>query len=119
MLTIKIVPLRGRGGDTRARRVTPRAEEALATRTSYFLGNDPSKWHVGVPSFAQVTYPSVLAGVDLVFHGSDGQLEYDIVVIGLEGAPDARPNRMTKDTASAQYSSFALATSCAAGTVAC
>ncbi|MDF2692865.1 MAG: hypothetical protein K0S65_1248, partial [Labilithrix sp.] len=70
------VRLRVDGG----RRVEPRASVELATRSSYLLGSEPSRWRTAIPSFGRVTYSSVLDGVDLVFHGEEGQLEYDFVV---------------------------------------
>jgi hypothetical protein len=62
------------------RAVTPQGSEELVTKSNYFRGNDRSKWRTGVPNYAKVTYPSVLDGVDLVFHGENGALEYDFVV---------------------------------------
>ena len=64
----------------------PHASERLATRSSYFLGNDPTRWRTDVPSFGRVTYRDVVPGVDQVFHGTRGALEYDLVV-----APGVRP----------------------------
>jgi hypothetical protein len=72
-----------------ARKVTPQASNELVTKTNYFLGNDRSKWRRDVPSYATVTYPSVLDGVDLVYHGENGELEYDFVV-----APGANVDRV-------------------------
>jgi len=69
-----------------ARRVSPSAEARLVTRSNYLLGRDPTKWHTDVPNFGRITYPGVLDGVDLVYHGEEGQLEYDFVV-----APGADP----------------------------
>jgi hypothetical protein len=63
-----------------ARRVKPVAEAPLVTRSNYLLGADRSKWHTDVANYGRVVYPSVLDGVDLVYHGDDGQLEYDFVV---------------------------------------
>jgi hypothetical protein len=60
--------------------------DALPGKSHYFLGNDPRKWRTGVPSFASVKYAGVYPGIDLVFHGSQRQLEYDFVV-----APGADP----------------------------
>jgi len=54
--------------------------------TNYLLGNDPAAWHVGIPSFARVAYRDVYPGVDAVFHGDQGALEYDLVL-----APGADP----------------------------
>lgn len=62
------------------RSVTPQPSEELVTKSNYFIGNDRSKWRTSVPNYAKVTYPSVLDGVDLVFHGENGSLEYDFVV---------------------------------------
>jgi hypothetical protein len=52
----------------------------LPGRTNYFRGNDPSKWATDVPTFGKVQYSDVLKGIDLVYYGNQGQLEYDFVV---------------------------------------
>lgn len=54
--------------------------DPLPGRSNYFIGNDAQKWTVGVPQFARVEYEDVYPGVDLVYHGSRGELEYDFVV---------------------------------------
>ena len=54
--------------------------ELLPGKSNYFIGNDPSKWHRGVPQFARVNYESVYPGVDLTYYGNQGQLEYDFRV---------------------------------------
>lgn len=48
--------------------------------TNYFVGDDPLGWRTGVPQFAEVGYEGVYPGIDLVFHGRHGSLEYDFVV---------------------------------------
>src|SRR5258708_17441014 len=58
----------------------------LPGKSSYFIGNDPSKWHRDIPQFARVQYESVYRGIDLVYYGNQGQLEYDFRV-----APAADP----------------------------
>jgi hypothetical protein len=60
--------------------------EELPGKSNYFLGNDPKKWRTNVPNYAQVAYKGVYPGVDLVYYGNQGQLEYDFVV-----APGANP----------------------------
>ena len=60
--------------------------DQLPGRSNYFIGNDPKKWHTGVPQFAGVRYQSVYPGIDLVFYGNQGRLEYDFKV-----APGADP----------------------------
>lgn len=52
----------------------------LPGTTNYFIGNDPQKWRTNIPNYAQVRYGDVYPGVDLVYHGDGGQLEYDFVV---------------------------------------
>jgi len=68
----------------------PVASELAAARSSYFLGNDPARWRTDVPSFGRVTYRDVLPGVNQVFHGEAGALEYDFEVSpGALTKPDA------------------------------
>ncbi len=56
------------------------ADDPLEGRSNYLIGADPSRWHTGVRSFGRVTYRGVVRGVDQVFHGDAGALEYDLVV---------------------------------------
>ena len=54
--------------------------ELLPGKSNYFIGNDPSKWHRGIPQYARVNYESVYPGIDLMYYGNQGQLEYDFRV---------------------------------------
>jgi uncharacterized protein (TIGR03437 family) len=49
-------------------------------RSNYFIGNDPAKWRTGVTNYARVRFTEVYPGIDLVYYGRDGQLEYDWIV---------------------------------------
>jgi hypothetical protein len=49
-------------------------------KSNYFLGNDPANWHANVTRYSRVRYTDVYPGIDLVFHGSQRQLEYDFVI---------------------------------------
>ena len=60
--------------------------EKLPGKSNYFIGNDPEKWRTNVPTYAKAKYKAVYPGVDLVYYGNQGQLEYDFVV-----APGADP----------------------------
>jgi hypothetical protein len=71
--------------------------DPLITRTNYLVGNDPSQWHTNIPNFGRVEYQNVYAGVNLVYHGNQGQLEYDFVV-----APGANPNAIKLSIQGAQ-----------------
>jgi hypothetical protein len=58
----------------------------LPGKSNYFIGNDPAKWRTNVPSYGRVEYQDVYPGIDLVYYGNQGQLEYDFDV-----APGADP----------------------------
>ncbi len=63
-----------------------KGNDPLPGRSNYFIGNNPAQWHRNIPQFARVRYQSVYPGVDLVYYGKQGQLEYDFEV-----APGADP----------------------------
>jgi len=64
--------------------------DKLPGASNYLIGNDPTKWHTDVPAYARVRYTGVYRGVDLVWHGEGGQLEYDFeVAAGADPAPIA------------------------------
>lgn len=60
----------------------------LPGKSNYILGNDPHKWHSGIPQYAGVRYESIYPGIDLIFYGNQGHLEYDFRV-----APGADPSQ--------------------------
>jgi hypothetical protein len=61
----------------------------LPSYSNYLIGNDPRKWRKHVPQYGEVWYSDLYPGIDLVYYGSNGQLEYDFVV-----APHANANRI-------------------------
>jgi hypothetical protein len=63
--------------------------DPLPGRTNYFIGNNPKEWHTNVPSFAKVKYENIYPGMDLIYYGNEGNLEYDFNV-----APGADPSRI-------------------------
>ena len=63
--------------------------ERLPGQSNYLIGNDHTKWHTGVPSFGRVRYEAVYPGIDLVYYGNRGQLEYDFLA-----APGSDPSRI-------------------------
>ncbi len=63
--------------------------DELPGRSNYLIGNDSSKWHTGVTNFSRVAETGVYPGIDLVYHGNEGQLEYDFDV-----APHADPRNI-------------------------
>jgi len=71
---------------------TVRGEEELRGKVNYFIGNDPARWRTNVPTFDRVRSAEVYPGIDLVYYGNEGQLEYDFVL-----APGANPNQIAME----------------------
>lgn len=63
--------------------------ELLPGRSNYLIGKDSAKWNLDVPQYARVRYPQVYPGIDLVYYGNQGRLEYDFEV-----APGADPGNI-------------------------
>jgi len=57
-----------------------RGEDELPGHSNYFVGNDPEKWRSQMSNYAKVVYSEVYRGVDLVYYGKGGELEYDFKV---------------------------------------
>ena len=51
--------------------------DKLITQSNYLLGNDPAQWRTHIPNYRQVRFAAVYPGIDLVYYGRDGKLEYD------------------------------------------
>ncbi len=60
--------------------------DELPGKTNYFRGSDRKLWQTNVATYGKVRYSEVYPGVDLVYYGQQGQLEYDFIV-----APGADP----------------------------
>src|SRR3989442_681315 len=65
-------------GANPAARVAGREE--LPGKSNYFIGNDPTKWRTNLPTYAKVRYDDLYPGVDLIYYGTQRQLEHDFVV---------------------------------------
>ena len=72
-------------------------EEELPGKVNYFIGHDREKWSTGAATYAKVRYEEVYPGIDLVYYGNQGQLEYDFVV-----RPGADPARIRLKLAGAR-----------------
>jgi hypothetical protein len=68
---------------------TMEGERRLASTSSYFLGSDPRRWLTRVPHHGAVRARAVYPGIDMLYYGSEGELEFDFVV-----APGADPGRI-------------------------
>ena len=63
--------------------------QELPGKANYFIGRDPAKWRTNVATYARVQYQDLYPGIDLVYYGTQRQIEYDFVV-----RPGADPNRI-------------------------
>lgn len=61
----------------------------LAGKVNYLLGNQRKNWHRNVPTYQRVQYKAVYPGIDVIYYGHQGRLEYDFQV-----APHADPSRI-------------------------
>ena len=52
----------------------------LTSKSNYFSGPDPAQWRTDIRNYAGVRYEQVYPGIDMVYYGSQRQLEYDFVV---------------------------------------
>lgn len=71
--------------------------DELPGKSNYFIGNDPAKWRRDIPNYARVRYSGIYPGVDLVYYGHQGQLEYDFVL-----KPGADPRQLRLGIAGAE-----------------
>src|SRR6266545_219916 len=63
--------------------------DATADRSAWFVGGDPSRWRRDVPHYARLAWRGVYPGIDAIFYGTGGKIEYDLVV-----APGVDPGRI-------------------------
>lgn len=66
--------------------------EELPQRNNYLIGNERTNWRTNIATFARVKYRDMYPGVDVIYYGKEGRLEYDLVVAA--GA-DPRPIRLS------------------------
>ena len=72
-----------------ANNVEPAGGDPLSHPTSFFEGNDPSRWISGARSFREIVYEDLWDGIDLRYRLEDGKLKYELVV-----APETDPSRV-------------------------
>jgi hypothetical protein len=65
-----------------------RGEHRQQGTVNYFMGK-PEAWRRKIPTYERVRYHSLYPGIDLVFYGSNQELEYDLVV-----TPGADPGQI-------------------------
>ena len=72
-------------------RIKVSAEDELMGRSNYLVGREPSKWHTDIRQFGKVRYTGIAPGVNALFYGQQGKLEYDLIIA--PGASDATAAR--------------------------
>jgi hypothetical protein len=63
--------------------------DPLPGQSHYLRGSDSRRWTTGVRTYAKVRHQEVYRGIDLVYYGNQGQLEYDFLL-----KPGADPSRI-------------------------
>jgi beta-propeller repeat-containing protein len=71
--------------------------DELPGKSNYFIGNQPSQWRTNIPNYRKVAERGIYPGIDLVYYGTQRQLEYDFVV-----SPGAAPDKIQIAFAGAQ-----------------
>ena len=73
-----------------SRSVRVDAADPLGGRSHFYLDRAQDEWQTDVPHFSRVTYHDVYPGIDLVYHGKAGALQYEWTV-----TPGADPGSIT------------------------
>ena len=63
--------------------------ERRASVTNVLHGRDASQWRTGIPNYARLRTKNLYSGIDLVYYGNAGRLEYDFIV-----SPGANPRQI-------------------------
>jgi hypothetical protein len=74
-------------GENRHARWEP--DGRLSSTSSYFIGNDPSRWVRDAPHYVRLIRRGAYPGIDAVFYGAGQRMEFDFRV-----APQADPSRI-------------------------
>jgi hypothetical protein len=78
------IRMRFSGAGTNARLA---GSEPLPHKTNYLTGRNPSAWRTGVPSYARVKASGLYPGIEVLYYGSEREIEFDVLV-----APRADPS---------------------------
>jgi Beta-propeller repeat/Abnormal spindle-like microcephaly-assoc'd, ASPM-SPD-2-Hydin len=64
-------------------------EEEMPAKVNYLIGNQQASWRTQIPLFSKVRYRDLYPGIDILYYGNDGNLEYDLIV-----SPGADPKKV-------------------------
>jgi uncharacterized protein (TIGR03437 family) len=76
-----------------SRGLNPRGINRLPGRSNYLVGSDPARWRTGIANYEKVRYSRAYPGIDMIWYGNRGEVEYDFAV-----APGADPRRIRLKT---------------------
>jgi uncharacterized repeat protein (TIGR01451 family) len=65
------------------------AEGLLGGVAHYYIGSDPDNWRTGIPMYQRIRQQDAYPSIDLLYYGTDGMLEYDVIV-----KPGGRPEQI-------------------------
>lgn len=54
--------------------------DATDYRCNYLLGDDPSRWCIGVSNYSDIAYRNLYEGIDLKYYGDGSSMKYDFIV---------------------------------------
>ena len=57
----------------------PEGQVESAGKVSYFIGNDSSQWHTGLPMYEEIIYRNLWPNIDLIFREQGGELKYEFI----------------------------------------
>ncbi len=89
----KVITMNLAGADSDAKAT---GQGLLKGKVSYLTGSDPAAWHSDISTYSHVNYADIYPGIDMVFYGTQQELEYDfkvavgsdpkVIVYSIEGA---------------------------------
>jgi all-beta uncharacterized protein/beta-propeller repeat-containing protein len=71
----KAVSLQFQGANKQARM---EGDDLLRSKTNLFLGSDPHRWRSAIANYGRLQVRGLYPGIDLVYYGNAGELEYDL-----------------------------------------
>jgi hypothetical protein len=66
------------------------AQKRLSGEVNYLVGDDPAKWHQGLPTHAELLYGGLWPGIDMAVRGEGGNLKYEFHLKPGASAEDVR-----------------------------
>ncbi len=93
-------------------------QEELPGKIHYFIGNDPAKWRRNIPTYRKAYFKDIYPGIDVVYYGTQRELEYDFVIgpganpklirFSVEGADKIRLDKLGKLLLSLKHGEVSL-----------